>query len=206
MIDKSGIPAAGFYGRQLGGNDLKNFNKITREMIDVAKSRARENSIAKAGFKKKYGKFAETIMPTVLAKVKAVTDNVPAVYEKDPRKVTSKEMTELAKSVSSAALSFNSYIKRSDVVVSTGITRQIFFSSEGSLIDQSWCSSGVTIFVLSQNNSGDKPVDLYHHTGNQLGLEALTKAKNSHHKTGEEFARQIAGKRFYWLTLNRLRK
>ena len=132
-------------------------------------------------------------MPTVLAKVKAVTDNVPAVYEKDPRKVTSKEMTELAKSVSSAALSFNSYIKRSDVVVSTGITRQIFFSSEGSLIDQSWCSSGVTIFVLSQNNSGDKPVDLYHHTGNQLGLEALTKAKNSHHKTGEEFARQIAG-------------
>jgi TldD protein len=90
-------------------------------------------------------------------------------------------------------LSFNSYIKRSDVVVSTGITRQVFFSSEGALIDQSWCVSGVTIFVLSQNNSGDKPVDLYHHTGNQLGLEALTKAKNSHHKTAQEFARQIAG-------------
>lgn len=193
VIDKSGIPAAGFYGRQLGGNDLKNFNKIARGMIAVAKARARENSIAKAGFKKKYGKFAGTIMPTVLAKAKAVVDTVPAVYEKDPRKVGSEEMTQLARSVSSAALSFNSYIKRSDVVVSTGITRQIFFSSEGSLIDQSWCSSGVTIFVLSQNNSGGKPVDLYHHTGNQLGLEALTKAKNSHHKTGEEFARQIAG-------------
>ena len=128
VIDKSGVPVAGFCnGRQLGGNDLKNFNKITREMIDVAKSRAGKFYCESRGLKRNTENSPETIMPTVLAKVKAVTDNVPAVYEKDPRKVTSKEMTELAKSVSSAALSFNSYIKRSDVVVSTGITRQIFF-------------------------------------------------------------------------------
>ena len=70
------------------GNDLKNFTKITREMIDVAKS-GPGNCIAKAGFKRNTGKFAETIMPTVLAKVKAVTDNVGDLRKRS-RKVTSK--------------------------------------------------------------------------------------------------------------------
>ena len=69
--------------------------------------------------------------------------------KKDPRKVTSKEMTELAKSVSSQHC-LSIAIKRSDVVVSTGITRQIFFLRKDLWLISHGASSGVTIFVLSQ--------------------------------------------------------
>jgi TldD protein len=106
--------------------------------------------------------------------------------------VTPAQITDLACQTAAAALSFHQYVRRSQVAVNTGLSRQLFVSSQGSIIDQSSASSGVTVFVLAQNNQNHTPVDLYHHTGNQLGLEALTQAKNAHQKTAVDFARQIA--------------
>lgn len=192
VIDASGVPAAGYDGKQLGLQDFANIEAVLKESLVIARNRARENSRAKQTFKHRSGSFGATIAPTELAPIETVEDIVLAEFEVDPRRVTPKEMTELAQHAADAAKSSHSYIRRVELVVNTGIARQIFASSDGSLIDQSSCSSGVTVFVLAQNDRGDTPVDLYHHTGNQLGLEALTKRMNAHKKTADEFAKEIA--------------
>jgi len=192
VIDKTGIPAAGYFGQKLGFPDLKNLSRTLENAIQVASARARANSRDKKSFVIQSQEFGSSITPTLLAPIDIRRDTVPAEFEIDPRCVTPAQITDLACQTAAAALSFHQYLRRSEVVVNTGISRQLFVSSQGSIIDQSSASSGVTVFVLAQNNHSDTPVDLYHHTGNQLGLEALTKAKNAHQKTAVDFARQIA--------------
>lgn len=192
VIDKSGIPACGYFGRKLGIVDFTKFSDVLDNSISIAADRARNNSLQKLSFKKRSGDFGKTITATELAKIKACEDTVEARYQIDPRKISKTEITSLACQAAAAAKNYHPHIKRVEVAISSGISRQIFASSEGALIDQSSCTSGGTVFILAQNDQGDKPVDLYHHTGNQLGLEALTMGVNAHHKTITEFVKQIA--------------
>ncbi len=192
VIDKTGLPAAGYFGQKLGFPDLKNFSRTLKNAIQVASARARANSRDKKSFVVQSSEFGSSITPTLLAPIDIRQDIVPAEFEIDPRSVTPAQITDLACRAAAAALSFHQYIHRSEVVVNTGLSRQLFVSSQGSVVDQSSASSGVTVFVLAQNNQNDIPVDLYHHTGNQLGPEALTQAKNAHQKTAVDFCRQIA--------------
>lgn len=185
VIDSTGIPAAGYFGQKLGLPDVKNLPQVLKNAIHIAKLRARANSRHKKSFNL-------AVSPTKLAKIDIHKDSVPAEFDIDPRTVTPAQITNLARQAAAAALSFHPYIRRTEVAVNTGLSRQLFVSSEGAIIDQASAASGITVFVLAQNNQGDKPVDLYHHTGNQLGLESLTQTKNAHQKTAIDFAKQIA--------------
>lgn len=191
VIAGKNTAAAGFYGRQLGLSDLKNITKVIKEGIELASQRAIFNADLKDKFKKG-SNFGDNINSYSLAPIKISQDTIPAKFEIDPRKISQKEITDYACKSALAVKKFHSYIKKVELVVNTGLSRQLFASSEGSLIDQSFASSGGTVFIVAQNDKGDRPVDLYHHTGNQLGFEALTKGKNAHKKDFEKFACQIA--------------
>lgn len=192
VIATTPIPAAGYYGQQLGVRDLSKFAAVLQNALIIATARARANATHKAQFKKQHRLFGDTISPTELAPVPPCQDTVEAEFDIDPRGVTAKQMTNIACEAAAAAKQLHPYIQRVELVANTSISRQLFASSEGTLIDQWSCSTGGTVFVLAQNGQGDRPVDLYHHTGNQLGLEALTKGQNTHEETLEQFARQIA--------------
>lgn len=191
VITKGAYAASGYFGRQLGLLDFKNFEKVLKEGMVVAYERAKANSAYKEQFVKNAGEFAKAIRPLELAHVKPVVATVDAEFSTDPRSITAEELMKFTIEGAAKAKAHHTYIKKSEVAVNTGITRQLFASSEGSLIDQSWCSSGATVFLVGVGGSG-KPVDLYHHTGNQLGLEALTEGKNTHEETLNKFAEQIA--------------
>ena len=184
--------ASGYYGKQLGLTDFKNFSKVVRKSLEVAYLRAKANASHKAAFKKKVPKFGKAISDTTLAPTEVHKKTVKAEYEIDPRKVKPKELTDFACDAALAAKRHHPNVKRVELVVNTSISRQIFASSEGSLIDQSTCSTGGTVFVLAQDAESKKPADLYHHTGNQLGFEAVLKGKNVHKATLKKFAKQIA--------------
>lgn len=191
-ISAVGMPAAGFYGKQLGVLDFKNFAAVLKESIAIATARAKANSQEKFQFYKRSGAFGKTISPIILSPITIKQDTVEAIYDHDPRQVTSEEMTALAQEAAAAAKNHHPFLRKAEVAVDTIMWRQLFASSEGALIDQWSCFTGGTIFVLAQDNQGNTPVDLYHHTGNQLGLEAITKGKNAHGKTIIEFAKQIS--------------
>lgn len=192
VIVKNPVPAAGFYGKKLGISDLKNFKKILNEGLISAFENAKENSKQKAKFIEDFPEFKNTIFNTQLAKVDIANTIVKPEFSIDPRQIKPAFMTKYVSGIAKAVNEYNSYIKRSQVIANTSINRQIFASSEGALIDQWYCTSGGTVFIVGQNDKGDKAVDLYHHTGNQLGFEALVNGKNSHEKTFEEFAKGIA--------------
>ncbi len=186
------ILAAGYYGKQLGAADLKKFSITAREAIAIAHERAAANAFYKNGFVKNWGDFGHTVNPTNLAPIEIHNQTIAAEYEIDPRSITPENITDYACDCARVAKNHHPNIKRVELVVNTGISRQIFASSEGSLIDQSFASSGGTVFVVAADDQGGKPVDLYHHTGNQLGFEALIQGKNSHEKNFAQFAEQIA--------------
>lgn len=192
VITGGDFASAGFFGRALGIVDFQNFSKVLQEGIVIAEERAKFNAKYKEKFKNNYKDFGESITPVKLAPIEVHKTTVDAEFEIDPRSVTPKEITDYAMQCAAAAKKLHPFIKRVELAINTGISRQIFASSEGALIDQWYCSTGGTVFVISANDKGDAPVDLYHHTGNQLGFEALTKGKNTHEQTFEEFAKHIA--------------
>lgn len=192
VIAGSRMLAGGFYGKQLGLHDIGNFGRVLDDAIDIAYLRAKTNAQHKSHFKKLYGKFGRSIVSTELAPIEVHESIVSAQYSLDPTKITPQQMTAIACHAASTAKNFHRFVRKVELVVNTGISRQLFISSQGATIDQWTASTGGTVFILAQNDQGDTPVDLYHHTGNQLGLEALTEGKNAHGKTIDQFAAQIA--------------
>ena len=184
--------ASGFYGRGLGTTDFQNFQAVFLEAIEIARERAVLNAKYKSIFKDTYKLFGKTIADVNLAPTEVHKANVLAQYSIDPREVTPKEITEYAMRCASAAKNFNSFVKRVEIAMNTSIDRQLFVSSEGAIVDQSYCSSGGTVFIVAGGDGGGMPVDLYHHTGNQLGFEALVEGKNSHKLKFEDFSKHIA--------------
>jgi len=185
-------PASGFFGRQLGYEEFRQFEKVLQEAIVIAKERAILNANYKTIFKKNYSEFAKSVEAVKLAPIEIHQTTVKPEFTIDPRIVSSKQITDYAMQCARVAKNYHPFVKRVEIVMNTSINRQLFVSSEGALIDQWHASSGGTIFLVSVNDKGEAPVDLYHHTGNQLGFEALTDGKNSHGKTFEEFSKQIA--------------
>jgi TldD protein len=184
--------SSGFYGRGMGVVDFLNFQKVLTEGIEIARSRAVLNSRYKGVFKNNYKIFGKSVADVALAPISVNRAKIEAEYKIDPRKVSVKQITDFATQSAKLAKSYHKYVKRVEVALNTSINRQLFISSEGSVIDQSICCSGGTVFVVSVNDKGELPVDLYHHTGNQLGFEALIEGKNSHEMRFDEFSRNIA--------------
>lgn len=184
-------PAAGYAGSSLGVADFQQIAKTAKNLLQTAFSRAKASSLYKKQFITKNKIFGKTIKSTKLAYVKPVIDKTEAELKIDPRNVSGQTLTKLVCDAAKQAKNYHKNVKRVEISASTGISRQIFASSEGALIDQSTCSTGVTVFVLA-HQTGSPPADLYHHIGNQLGLEAITEAKNTHQMDIFEFAEKIA--------------
>lgn len=192
VIAGSDISAAGYYGRSLGLSDFEQLEKVIKKAFVQAKERARVNAQYKNDFVKKFGVLGTTVSSVDLAKIPVTEATIPAEFSIDPRMVSPKELTVFAQEAAKKALHHHPNIKRVELVVNTGIERQLFASSEGALIDQSWCSTGGTVFVVAVDPRGVRPADLYHHTGNQLGFEAILEGKNTHQMKMDDFAEHIA--------------
>ncbi|MCA9390200.1 TldD/PmbA family protein, partial [candidate division WWE3 bacterium] len=172
--------------------DFLNFESVLRSAIATASERARLNAQQKQQFKDTYGDFGETIQSTELASVPVIQETVAAEFSIDPRTVTQKQITDFVIEAAQSALHSHENVKKVELVADTGIERQLFVSSLGSSIDQTWCFTGGTVFVVAVDEHENKPADLYHHTGNQLGFEAILEGKNTHGENLVEFANQIA--------------
>lgn len=192
VIGGEPFPASGFYGRPLGIPDFQNFESVVSEAIAVARERAILNAHYKDIFKKNYKQFGKSITSVRLAPIEIHNTIVEPEYELDPRSITPKQITDYALEAATAAKKYHPFVKKVEVILNTNMTRQLFASSEGSLVDQWYCASGGTVFIVSVGDKGGAPVDLYHHTGNQLGFEALVNGKNTHEQNFIDFSKHIA--------------
>ena len=192
VIAGTQLTAAGYYGTQLGLMDFKRLDRVLNKALSTASERARANTLGKTRFVKRSGIIGNSVQSTELVPIPVMKAVVRAEFSIDPRSIDAKRITDFTCSAAQAAKAFHPDVKRVELVVNSDVSRQIFASSEGAYIDQSTCSSGGTVFVVAQNGKGGSPADLYHHTGNQLGFEAVSEGKNAHNKDLQAFSVQIA--------------
>jgi len=165
--------AAGYVGMSLGAADLPRLEQIIREAIERAWRRATVNAEMKADARGKFGALGEALADTRLHPTEVCVDTVPAVFEVDPRAVPLPDMIRLATELSREVAAVGARIQYNYVGVLTQLSRELFASSEGALIDQAFALTQGGCSVVA--GAGTVNQDLYDVMGHQRGWEILAR-------------------------------
>ena len=173
--------APGYFGRSLGAAELPRLDKVIKEAMRHAHHRARANADRKAAVRAEFGRLAETLSSTALAPIEIHQDVVPAAFEIDPRAVLLDELIALTTEISRSCSALDPHVKYTFISAFTLLSRELFCSSEGTNIDQSFALTQGSCFVVAHGKSG--PQELYDYIGHQRGWEVMIRGAE------EEFIR-----------------
>src|SRR3989442_11322289 len=130
--------APGYVGLTLGAADLGRLPAVIREAIERAHRRALVNAEMKADARGKFGRLGEALADTRLCPIAARQDTVPAEYEVDPRAVRLGDMVAYTTDVSRQVGAPDSRPNHHDIATLTQLSRELFASTDGALIDQAF--------------------------------------------------------------------
>jgi TldD protein len=172
VLAGNGTIAPGYFAHSLGKSDLSNLTgKLSigvKHAYERAVANAREKTAARARFKD----LGECLGETRLAPIEAHQDTVKAEYAVDPRTVHVENMVRYVTDVSRAIQDSDEQLKYNSVSALTMLTRELFASSEGACIDQSFALTLGTTYVVAVSETGDQ--ELYDYIGHQRGWEVVT--------------------------------
>jgi TldD protein len=185
--------APGYVGMALGAGDLGDLPRVIAAAIERAYRRATVNAEMKADAREKLGPLGESLADTRLHPVAVREDAVPARYEVDPRSVALDAMVGLAADVSRRVAAAGAGIAHNHVSVLTQLSRELYASSEGTLIDQAFAltQGGCSVVAVS----GTVSQDLWDVVGHQRGWEILLQGVDEpmmHFPAFTEFAAGLA--------------
>jgi TldD protein len=163
--------APGYVGQTLGTADLDDLDRIVREALERAYRRAMVNGEMKADAREKFGPLGESLADTRLHPIEVRQDTVGAVYRVDPRSMVLADMVRYATDVSRQVAAVDSGVKYNYVGTMTELSRELFVSSEGARIDQSFALTLGSCTVVTVD--GEVSQDLYDALGHQRGWEIL---------------------------------
>ncbi|MEK7878527.1 MAG: TldD/PmbA family protein, partial [candidate division NC10 bacterium] len=165
--------APGYFGRSLGAADLADLESILKEGIRSAYRRALANGEWKADARGKFGSLGESLMDTRLHPIEVRQDVVPAEYETDPRAMDLGEMVRYTTDISKQMAGL---LKYNYIATVTQLSRELFASSEGALIDQSFAMTQGMVYVVAVQDGVSQ--ELYDVLGHQRGWEILLRGIN----------------------------
>ena len=163
--------APGWVGLTLGTADLDDLPRRLREALERAYRRAMVNAELKASARGKFGPLGESLADTRLHPIQVREDTVRAVYALDPRAVLLGDMVTFTTEVSARVAAIDPAIKHNYVSTLTQLTRELFASSEGALIDQAFALTQGLCLVVGV--VGEVSQELYDVVGHQRGWEIL---------------------------------
>ncbi|MEX0785702.1 MAG: TldD/PmbA family protein, partial [Dehalococcoidia bacterium] len=169
----------GFFGAQIGSSDLPKLKERLTEGLEHAYERALANARAKDGARMRFGALGEALYDMTLAPVDVRQDTIDATYEMDPRDVPLEDAVAYIRDVSQRVKGMDPGVVFNYISASTQLERQLFVSSEGANIQQTFANTQGTCFVVAQGAEGAQ--ELYDFTGHQRGWELIT------HGLEEEF-------------------
>jgi TldD protein len=165
------MAAPGYFGRSLGAADLPHLDRILKEALQAAYRRAMANAELKAEVKGKFGALGDSLSDTRLHPVQVRQEVVPAVFEMDPRAVPLDEMVRFTTDVSRQVAAVHARLSYNYISTMTQLSRELFASSEGALIDQSFALTQGMCYVVATGESNSQ--ELYDVVGHQRGWEIL---------------------------------
>lgn len=161
--------AAGYAGLVLGAADADDLLRVVRDALEQAYRRAMASAERKADAREKFGPLGRSLADTRLHPVEIHEDTVPAEYEIDPRSVSLPSMIRFATAISRQVAAADHRVAHNQVTVLTALTRELFASTEGALIDQAFSlTEGACRAVAA---SAATNVDLHDVMGHQRGWE-----------------------------------
>lgn len=163
---------AGYLGRTLGAADLPRLREILQDALGRAHRRAAASGEAKADAREKFPGLGASLADTRLAPVRVVQDVVPASYRIDPRTVPLEDMVRTATEIGREVRALDPRLTYSYLGTLTELSRELFCSSEGALIDQTFALTQGTAYVVG--TTAESSQDLYDVVGHQRGWEILT--------------------------------
>ena len=166
------ITAPGYAGVTLGVADVERLPGLLRDALTRAYRRALANAEMKADAREKFGGLGEALADTRLHPIDVREDIVPAVYGVDPRTLDLATMVALTTDVSRQVAAVGPAVKYNSIATLTQISRELFVSSEGTLIDQAFALTQGMCWVVAVE--GGTSQELYDVVGHQRGWEILT--------------------------------
>lgn len=176
------MPSWGYYGQPLGRAELKSLRRILRTGINKAHSRAMANSRSKQAMKD----LAPSLSAVRLAPIEVRQDVVPATFDEDPRQVPLKEVLALAVKITKEMQSVSNSVRFAMIGLATGLSRELFQSTEGAELDQSTALTQMQLYVVAQEGTA-LPETFVDHVGAQKGWEVV-KGTNIYNKSFLELA------------------
>jgi TldD protein len=164
--------APGYVGLSLGTADLPHLERILREALERAYRRAMVNGEQKANAREKFGSLGEALADTRLHPIEVREDTVPAVFAVDPRAMDLSEMVRYTSDVSRRVAAVDARVKYNYVSTLTQVSRELFASTEGALIDQAFALTQGMCMVVAVSAATSQ--ELYDVVGHQRGWEILT--------------------------------
>jgi TldD protein len=171
------VSAPGYYGHRLSASDLPRLSRVLKAALRHAYDRAIANARGKAAAREAYPALASSLQDLPLAPIDVRQDTVKAEYEIDPRSVPLAEVVRHTADVSRAVAHTGSAIRHNMIAASTAVAREVFASSEGALIDQSFATTLGHCFIVAENERAEQ--SLYDYIGHQRGWEVVTDGTRS---------------------------
>ena len=172
VLAGDGVIAPGYFGQALGTADLPQFTKKLAAGMKHAYERAVANARQKAHARSKYKDLGESLYDTRLAPIETHRDTVKADYAIDPRRVRIEDMVRYVTEISRAVQDVDEQLQYNAVSAGTLFSRELFTSSEGACIDQSFALTSGGTYVVAVSETGDQ--ELSDTIGHQRGWEVIT--------------------------------
>jgi TldD protein len=163
--------APGYVGLTLGVRDAGSLERVIRESLAHAHRRALVNGELKADTHDKFGALGRSLVDTRLHPVDVRRDRVAAVYEIDPREVSLDTMGRYTLDVCRQVGALDPRLKYSYVSTLTQLARELFVSTEGALIDQTFALTQGRVAVVAVAGTVSQELDDV--LGHQRGWEIL---------------------------------
>ena len=166
------VAAPGYFGKILGSADVDRIQEVIRDGIREAHQRARASARMKSMARRRFGALGQSLYDTHLAPVPIARDTVPAVYRTDPRAVPLEHMVKMAVDGCRAAQGVSNQVVYAASSASAFLMRELFCSSDGADLDQSFAQTEGFVIVVCSSEHGT--LEIYNFTGHQRGWELLT--------------------------------
>ena len=171
------LPSPGYYGHRLGNADMRGLSSLLRAGLRHAYDRAIANAQHKAELRKRFKGLGDSLATLELAPIEVRQDTVKAEYAIDPRSVPLKEIARYCTETSRSVKGLGPRIRFNSVAATTSVSRELFVSSEGAVIDQSFATTLGFCSVVAENDQAQQALSDY--IGHQRGWEVVTEGTRS---------------------------
>lgn len=172
--ENNGTIGYGHCGGEIGrlALDRQKLTAALRAGLQTAYQRARLSAQEKAAALKHLRAAARMLANTRFAPRPPVRQEVAAAFRDDPRSLSPDAPAQLALDASMAVRGLGREVAFNTVVAMTELRRELFASTEASLIEQSFAFSQGDCYIVAQNESGGHQ-EIFDTIGQQRGFEVL---------------------------------